>query len=355
MRITLFLLCCLALPAAADQPYTPASDTELVERLPKRLGAEQRRLRDQLGAAPTNLPLALQLAREAIARSRALGDPRELGLAQAALAPWWSQPAPPAPVRLLRATIAQSQHRFDAALADLDALLATPGTPAAVQAQAELNRAALLQLRGRLSEAQAGCQRLADLRSDTGAALHGQVCLAELASLQGGGDAAAQELARLARQPGAPAAWIALLRAELAHRRGEPTAEALYRSALDLNNDVYTRAAYADWLLERQRWPEVVALLQGQASADALLLRLAIAWQRSGDTARAKPAVAELQARFEAAGLRGDGGHERELARFALDLRGDAKAALAHAEANWAQQREPADALLLARAREAAR
>ncbi|MDC6171289.1 hypothetical protein PO768_28130, partial [Paucibacter sp. XJ19-41] len=160
MRITLFLLCCLALPAAADQPYTPASDTELVERLPKRLGAEQRRLRDQLGAAPANLPLALQLAREAIARSRALGDPRELGLAQAALAPWWSQAVPPAPVRLLRATIAQSQHRFDAALADLDALLATPGTSPTIQAQAELNRAALLQLRGRLSEAQAGCQRL---------------------------------------------------------------------------------------------------------------------------------------------------------------------------------------------------
>lgn len=357
MRITLSfaMLCCLALPATADQPYTPASDAELVERLPARLGAEQRRLRAQLAAAPTTLPLALQLAREAIARSRAQGDPRELGLAQAALAPWWSQPAPPAPVRLLRATIAQSQHRFDAALADLDALLATPATPPAIQAQAELNRAALLQLRGRLSEAQAGCQRLADSGGNAGAALHGQVCLAELASLQGRGDAASRELARLARQPGAPAAWIALLRAELAHRRGEPTAEALYRRALELNSDVYTRAAYADWLLERQRWPEVIALLQGRESADALLLRLAIAWQRSGDTARAQPAVAELQARFDAARLRGDGGHERELARFALDLQGDAKAALAHAEANWAQQREPADALLLARAKEAAR
>lgn len=353
MRITLFLLCCLASPAVADQPYTPASDTELVERLPKRLGTEQRRLRAQLSAAPTALPLALQLAREAIDRSRAQGDPRELGQAQAALAPWWNQPAPPAPVRLLRATIAQSQHRFDAALADLDALLATPATPVAVRAQAELNRAALLQLRGRLSEAQIGCQRLADSRGD--GALHGRVCLAELASLQGRGDAASQELARLARQPGAPAGWIALLRAELAHRRGEPAADALYRRALELNNDVYTRAAYADWLLERQRWPAVIALLQGQESADALLLRLAIAWQRSGDTARAKPAMAELQARFDAARLRGDGGHERELARFALDLQGDAKAALAYAEANWAQQREPADALLLARAKEAAR
>ncbi|WP_349741290.1 hypothetical protein [Roseateles cavernae] len=353
MRITLFLLCCLALPAAADQPYTPASEAELVERLPTRLGAEQRRLRAQLVAAPTTLPLALQLAREAIARARAQGDPRELGLAQAALAPWWSQPAPPAPVRLLRATIAQSQHRFDAALADLDTLLAAPGTPAAIQAQAELSRAALLQLRGRLPEAQAGCQRLAD--SHGHGALHGQVCLAELASLQGRGDAASRELARLARQPGAPAGWIALLRAELAHRRGEPAAETLYRRALELNDDVYTRAAYADWLLERQRWPEVIGLLQGGESADALLLRLAIAWQRSGDAARAKPAMAELQARFEAARLRGDGGHERELARFALDLQGDAKAALAHAEANWAQQREPADALLLARARQAAR
>ncbi len=357
MRITLLLamLCCLAPPAAADQPYTPANDAELVERLPTRLGAEQRRLRAQLVAAPATLPLALQLAREAIDRSRVLGDPRELGLAQAALAPWWSQPAPAAPVRLLRATIAQSQHRFDAALADLDALLATAGISPAIQTQAELNRAALLQLRGRLSEAQAGCQRLADSHSDSVAALYGRVCLAELASLQGRGDAASRELARLARQPGAPAAWIALVRAELAHRRGEPAAQALYRSALELNSDVYTRAAYADWLLEQRRWPEVIALLQGTESADALLLRLAIAWQRSGATARANSAMAELQARFEAARLRGDGGHERELARFALDLQGDAKLALALAEANWAQQREPADALLLARAKEAAR
>ena len=36
-------------------------------------------------------------------RARATGDPRELGLAQAALAPWWAQPTPPAPERLPRA------------------------------------------------------------------------------------------------------------------------------------------------------------------------------------------------------------------------------------------------------------
>jgi hypothetical protein len=47
--------------------------------------------------------------------------------------------------------------------------------------------------------------------------------------------------------------------------------------------------------------------------------------------------------------LRGDNSHRREQARFELDVRGNAAAALVHAQANWAAQKEPADAVLLAR------
>lgn len=331
-------------------PYTPQADDEPIERLPRRLAAAPRQAFE--------LPQALGLAQAALQRARQEGDPRELGRAQALLAPWWQLPAPPPALRLLRASVLQAQHRFDAALQDLDALLAG-AAPLALRAQAELTRAALLQLRGRWAEARAACTRLAGLGyAALGAAVpvHGRVCLAELDSLQGGDEArAAAALAQLARYPRAPRAWILLLRAELAERRGLAEAEALYRQALQAEPAVYTRAALADWLLARRRWADAAALVLAHEAEptrlpDALLLRLAIAWRASGN-ARAGEAAAQLQERFDAAALRGDGSaHARERARYALDVRPDASEALQQAIANWALQREPADAWLLWRA-----
>jgi len=349
---SLLILLLLSLRGLAS-PYTPQADEEVLEQLPRRLAAVPRQ-----GLA---LPQALGLAQAALQRARQEGDPRELGRAQALLAPWWHLPAPPPAVRLLRASMLQTQHQFDAALQDLDALLASASTPLALRAQAELTRAALLQLRGRWPEARSACTRLAGHSyAALGAAVqvHGRVCLAELDSLQGRNESAAAALAQLARYPQAPAAWILLLRAELAERRGLAEAEALYRQALQAEPSIYTRAALADWLLARRRWAEAAALVLSQQSnqaelmrlPDALLLRLAIAWRAGGD-ARASEAAAQLQERFEAAALRGDGSaHARERARYALDVRPDAGAALQQAIANWALQREPADAWLLWRA-----
>ena len=70
--------------------------------------------------APGDLAAAIALANAYIRASRVEGDPRFLGYAQAALAPWWKDPQAPTPVLLLRATILQSSHEFDAAVADLD-------------------------------------------------------------------------------------------------------------------------------------------------------------------------------------------------------------------------------------------
>ncbi|MEO8152881.1 MAG: hypothetical protein ABI605_07420 [Rhizobacter sp.] len=363
------LACALALVVAASAlnasatPFVPTNDDDVVEHLPTRLGSpdqrrQQRQAREQLMRAPTQLPLALQLARDAIGRARQLGDPRELGQAQAALGPWWSQPNPPPAVRLLRATVRQSQHDFQTALADLDALLqANSIAPLAVQAQAELTRASVLQVLGRWADASTGCERLAGPRyAALGSAvqLPAQACLAELSSLQGHADEAEQRLRQLARQGSASDNWLTLVRAELAERRGDDTAQALYRQALQAHEpDVYTRAAYADWLLDRGRNAEVITLLAGREDADALLLRLAIARHRSHD-AQADAEITTLAARFDAAALRGDRSHGREQARFELELRGNAPAALALAQTNWAVQKEPADALVLVRSAQAA-
>lgn len=348
--------------AVRSMPRTPTADTEVIARLPTRLGAaarQERQWQARLQQSPGDLALALQLARHAISRARTEGDPRQLGLAQAALAPWWSQPDAPPAVRLLRATIRQSQHEFEPALAELDALLAAPPqhVPLALRAQAELTRAAILQVRDRLDAARTGCQRLG---SPVYAALgetvswSAAVCLAELDSLQGRPAEADAALARLARDPLARTdpqrlAWLTLVRAELADRRADPQAAPLFRSALQLQSDLYTRARYADWLLDHQRPRDVLALIPAADPTqlpDALLLRRAIALRRLQDP-QTLAALDILQQRFEAAQARHDTSHRREEARWRLELRDDAAGALLLAQANWAVQREPADARLL--------
>jgi hypothetical protein len=347
--------------SGAAAPYTPATDDELVETLRQRpLDAGERlsrELRAQARRQPGHLPVALQLARAAIERARRDGDPRELGQAQAALAPWWSVPDPPPAVRLLRATVLQSRHDFGAALADLDLLLAANGTPLELQAQAELTRAAVLQVQGRYALAAGGCERLLQPRYralGAAAELPARVCLAELASLRGDTTSARSALQRLAAQAGAQqAGWLALVRAELAERLGDSReAQALYRQALARagdDADVYTLAACADWLLDQGRAREAASLLEGREQADALLLRLAHAWKLLQDP-RAPAASAALQRRFAATRQRGDTPHLREEAYAALRLQGNPALALQLALDNWAQQKEPADARLLAEA-----
>jgi hypothetical protein len=93
----------------------------------------------------------------------------------------------------------------------------------------------------------------------------------------------------------------------------------------------------------------VVALVLGESRVDALLLRLALA-QKMLEAPAFDATRATLRARFAASRARGDTGHRREEARFALELDGDPAAALRLATANWAVQREPADLRILAEA-----
>lgn len=365
MKLPTLLLCGLAAVAQAA-PFTPASDGELVQVLPNRLSAAARAQRAELARQPQRLDLALQTARAAIERARRHGDPRELGLAQAALAPWWAQAQAPPAVRLLRAIVLQSQHQFAAALRDLDGLVADGApdsqVPLALQAQAALTRASVLQVTGRLTEARQACRDLSGPRfASLGAAVGvpAAACVAELRSLTGEPQQAAAALARLAEaSPGDP--WLALLRAELAERMGDKTAAATrYREALEgtATGDIYSRSAYADFLLDQGRNQEALALVEAgepaQMDADAMQLRRVIALHRLQRPA-ASAAAQALQARFEAAKLRGENYHGREQARFALEVLGRPESALQWALSNWAQQKEPADALLLQRAAVAA-
>jgi predicted Zn-dependent protease len=332
-------------------------DAEVVAQVPARrrdpATAERARLQRALDAHPRDLAAASRLARALIAAARSGGDPRFLGRAEAALRPWWDDPDPPAEALLLRATIRQSRHEFEPALADLDRLVAeTPGDP-----QAWLTRAVVLGVRGRYGEGLASCARLEPLASPLVVA----ACRAPLLGVTGRSRNAAAALAgetRFARSR-VETGWAEALLADLAVWSGDPRdAEArLQRLVTGAPDDRAARAALADLYLDEGRAVEAAALTEGREQDDGLLLRRALAQTAEGTAHGDKttlPAAREMAARFEAARLRGDTVHQREEARFVLAVTRDPARALRLAEQNWRVQKEPADARILLEAAAAA-
>jgi tetratricopeptide (TPR) repeat protein len=342
-KLILALACCSA-AATQAAPYIPASGQLVVETVPRRgdpAQQELRRLRSQLNASPNNIALAATIARRYIALARSETDPRYLGYAESALAPWWQQAAPPTDVRLLRATLLQSTHQFTPALADLKAVLASE--PQNVQAW--LTQATVQTVQGDYSGATVSCARVSGLSIE----LVGITCIANIGAVTGKAAASEQLLdLTLSRSSNAPQdlrVWALTLLAEMAQRRGDATtSEARFRRALTLSpRDSYLLGAYADLLLEQNRAADVLELLRDQERIDALLLRRALALQQAGKQSAMQADVRELAARFDAAAQRGDTVHQREQARFELVLRHDAKTALVLARKNWEVQKEPAD------------
>ena len=334
-----FLLACA--PAQAS-PFLPASDSVVLEHLPD---AGDRGRHRALAADPHNLALALSVAQADLGRARALGDPRYLGRAQAALAPWAATGAPPE-VTLLRAVILQSNHDFTGALAALDQVLRQRPH----DAQAWLTRAAIHQAQAEYHTALHDCGQFAT----TVLGLAPDICTASAMSLTGHAPLALRAVklsldanaAEATREPQV-AMWGLTLAAETAERLGDPSAETWFARAMALDaRDPYLLGAWSDWLLDHDRPREVIALLDSFTRIDPLLLRLALAEQATGNAALAGH-LADLAARFEASRLRGDTVHRREEARFALYLQRRPARALALARDNWAVQREPADARIL--------
>jgi tetratricopeptide (TPR) repeat protein len=313
---------------------------------------ELRALRSAWIADPKREDTAVRLARRYLEEVAAEGDPRYVGYAQAALAPWWSLPDPPPDIRVTRAMLLQFNHRFDEALADLDA---------AVQQDPNLGEAWAWQMAVRMVRADyPGAQRACTQMARLGTPLIGVACQAQIDAATGqAGRAAGHLQAALKSAAGASPEqqlWVLTRLAETEDRRGQfKEAEAAYRQALALGvTDGYLLAAYGDFLLDRGRPAEVLALLKGKTRSDLLLLRLALAAKLLGS-----PELAgwqsELAARFEAARLRGDSVHQKEEARFALAVLGQTPRALSLAQQNYAVQREPADARVLLEAALAAR
>jgi tetratricopeptide (TPR) repeat protein len=336
-------------PAAFGAPFVPSDESQVLERLPPRTGREWQAiasLRAQLAREPRSATVAAELARRYLELFRAEGEPRLVAYAQSALAPWRDERDPPLEIAQRRAEIAQSEHRFDDALADLKRVIERD--PRSVAAR--LTVASIDLVRADYDASRRECARLVLLAD---AAVAG-ACSSAVRAMTGEAGDAYQYLTRSLAEPTALPpelrVWIETLAAETSETLGAwHNAEAHYRAALASGErerpSVYLLAAYADFLLRGRRPDEALALLKDAPPADPLTLRIAVAEKQLG---RLEPArVESLSYRLQLAldGL--DTTHAREAAYFALYVLDKPELALERALTNWNVQREPIDARLV--------
>ncbi len=341
-------------PADTDEGRVPMAD-EVLEHVSARasdafsLRAEA--LRSAVKARPTDVDAAVALATLELQEGRARGDPRHIGYAQAALAPWWPSADAPDEVLVLRATIKQTMHEFEAALVDLDRLIARDPR----NAQAWLTQAVVLAVCGDYARSEQSCLPLGRLVG----AFAQTVCLTNARSQHGKACESYRQLETLVA--GNPAglsieerAWALSTLADAAGRCGETAAlEAHLRKALALDpRDHYLIGALTDFLMDQGRPTEALTVLGDERQDDGLLLRRVLAQRALG---RGDDDAQELRGRYAASHQRGDVLHQREEARFVLWVEGDAHRALALSVANWGVQKETWDARILLEAALAAK
>ena len=350
LTLSLALSGCLTTLQAA--PRTPASDNEVLEKLPLRPGDDTARelgvMRAALAGNPADARAASALAQAYFDLAMARGDPRYVGYAEAVLATFERHMT--ADLLLVRGQLRQYRHQFDEGLADFAAALRLdPGL-----APAHAWRGAIFLVQANYPEVRQECMALQTLGREALA----DACMGLLQAYSGQLQAAQITLQRaLQLSPDSSSQlWLLTRLGEVASWRGQNfQAEAHFKAALALGlDDGYLLAAWSDYLLDAGRALEVVKLLASWEASDGLLLRLAEAEIRLKLPTAARH-VQALADRFAAAGLRGDVTHRAEEARFELHLRGQAAKALVLAQANYRVQREPRDARILLEAAKAAR
>jgi hypothetical protein len=211
----------------------------------------------------------------------------------------------------------------------------------------------VLTVLGRYDEARQSCAALASLTAPYVTSL----CRASIdgyTDQRAGALVALQTALHAARTP-PERAWVLSVLCELSLWGDElDAARAACSAALQLDPaDRYTRALYADVLLEQKQPAQVLAQVSADSQDDALLLRRALA-ELALRRPQAERSVAALQARFAQSRTRGDSVHQREEARLLLALGNAPERALTLAREGFAAQHEPWDARLLLQAAHAA-
>lgn len=307
-----------------------------------------------VSAAPTSLSadaLAAEV-RHQLKAARQQGDPRFLGYAQRALDQWPTTRLT-SELQLLRGSLRQSLHQFDEAEADLKAVLKAQRS-GPLRSQAWLTLASIRLVRGDYAGSRQACEAFADDYPGLIAAS----CFAQVDARTGQARAAYERLSRAAHQSRSTRdpvsrAWAEGTLASLAAQLGLDAAQTHWRRVLVMDpGDLYSRALYADWLLQQDQPEAALALTRGYEQVDSLAVLKAIALKRSQQDDR--EFEQRLAQRFAEARWRGNLLHKRDYARYLLDVGQQPEAAFRYARLNWQSQREPLDTRLLLRAATAA-
>ncbi len=340
---------------SAAEPFRPTDAATVLERLPMNRGDERARSlaadRARLAAAPRDPALAMKVASAYYAFAGAEGDPRYIGYAEAAMAPWAADLDAPVDILYMRGKLLQWRHEYAPALELFAKVLQRePGHYDTLS-----GRSAVLTVLADYAAARRDCESMRVREKE----LYWASCLAYIDGQTGQAAQAERRLADLlARHAGSSPEgqlWLLTRLADLATRLGRTAdAERYYRRALALNiTSQYLLSNYGDFLIDQGRHAEAVALLRDWGRSDVLLLRLTLAAQAL-NIAEFKTYAQMLRERFAAAAMRGDTLHRQEESRFQLSVERNNTRALELAVANWAIQREPYDARILLEAAVAA-
>ena len=152
----LFLIVAVA-PASAV-PITPTRDDEVVEVLPATSASrgEDRATRKSSPRIRRTSASRSRSRKRYLDQAHTTGDPRYVGLALAGLRPWPDAASAPPDVLLMRATLQQYLHEFDASVASLRSLLARPESER--NAQAWLTLATVLRVQGKYADSDVACR-----------------------------------------------------------------------------------------------------------------------------------------------------------------------------------------------------
>ena len=348
--VGLFALLLVGTAALAQPRVQPAPDTVVLPRSAQAGGGAQA-LRETAAAwrrDPRNEAAALAYAREAFVLGLAEGDLRWYGAARTALEPWWTAPAPDAPMAFMRALVRQGFHDFKGGIADLNTAIAQD--PA--RAEYRSWRFSLLLLTTQLEAARADCAAIAQrVGPDEGAA-----CDAILRVRTGRAALALPVFERLVALPDyqGPQAqdWLRYHQGEALRVAGRPEAAiAVWQAHLQARPRAHlVRSALADLLNQQGRHADALRLsLFEPAPSDALLVQAVLAARALKDP-RAERLDEQALQRLQAQDARGEALIERPQMQYWIRTGRDVARGLDLAARNWAEQQEPADAVLLAEA-----
>jgi tetratricopeptide (TPR) repeat protein len=334
------LLCSATVAAAPNPIQSDFDDDAVLVTLPASAPAS-----DRVPSSPEAMAREVQ---RLISEARRSGDPRFLGYAERLFEQQAGQALTDS-LLVLRGTLAQSLHQFDAARQDFQTVLRRSDVPAQ-RAQALLTLANIEIVQGNYDRAQSFCEQLTAERPGLIAAS----CHAQVAARTGAAKAAYDKLAATTRSMNnvniQDYLWVQGTLGDIAAQLGQSSAAGHWQQVLSQDpDDLYTRAQLADWYVQNEKPEQALVVTEGYEAIDNLAVIRAIAMRRVNHP-DATVLASRLRERFEEALWRGSMLHQRDLARFELDIEQRPKDSLEHAIANWASQREPLDTRLALRA-----